>query len=764
MTRLPLGGAPGADGVPNAPVHTRDASVRGADSAAVALVAQLRQRLRRVVYVRAAIIGVATACALAVVLLLAARQWPGSSALSRPVVLLIPIAAGIALALVQSRRAGLVTPLRTALWIEEQTPAGFSLVTLVENTESAEHDFATGDARRLDPRARERLAVAFLDAVGGSARVEAQVDVAARALSRDRLRDPAAFGAIAMALLTWLILVPLTPAGIAGDSTRSGMPPDHTGTSAAVAPIGAWTVRVEPPAYSRLPMQQLGNADEVHALAGSRVIVLGAGAPVAGSVRVLGDASSAVLSAGGGAAAVDLGLSPPTSRAVVSVTADGWRAPLTVAPLPTELRLSRGGATRLLLVDGYRDSIPRVALRLPERDSVLRSATGRLALQATIHDDLGLASGSFELIVSSGEGERFTARTVRIATTRYTGARDVMLRGVLDLDSMQLGPGDIVHLRAVARDANPARDRESGVSETRSLRVARPAEYDSVAVEPAPPPEVDKSLLSQRMLLMLTEKLEQRRPRLARDVLQSESRNLARDQARLRLAVGDAVFQRLSGESSAEHAHTVGDGHDHGVESVGGKLAMPGGVSATGMLEEGDDSPVIGINTPLLEAYNAMWDAGRALELSDTKGAIPHMRVALAAIERARAASRLYLRGMPPVVILDLDKIRLAGKDTGATNVRSMRAAVLPRSKVREARLLAAASMARTDAPAARDSVAVLRVESLGDAPGFASALVEVIERLRAGGDATEAFVRARRVLGGMSRANDAAWSRVGPP
>ncbi len=738
--------------------------MRPADTVALALVSRVQQLLRRVAYARAALIGVAAACAVAVALLLAARQWPDVRALSTPLRAFVALVAGMAIAAAQSRGARHITLLRTALFIEEQTPAGFALVTLVEQTAPINGGDAPNDATQLGVRSRQRLGEAFLDAVGGSVSAEDHAQAAARTLSRDRLRDPAAFGLLAIALLVWLIVVPLTTARTTDGTVPSSTPPDDTQASRRTAPIGAWKVRIEPPAYSGLPIQELGNADDVHALTGSRLIVLGVGAlPSAVDVRASIDASLPMLPAVG-AAAGGAGTSLTTPTAALTATADGWRATLTVAVMPTELRLSRGGATRLLLLDGYGDSIPRVALRVPERDSVLRRATGRLSLQAAIHDDLGLSGASFELIVSSGEGERFTARTVRVAATRYTGARDVTLRAALDLDSMQLGPGDIVHVRAVARDANPASARESGVSETRALRVARPAEYDSVSVEPAPPPEVDKSLLSQRMLLMLTEKLERRRPRISRDVLQSESRSLARDQARLRLAVGDAVFQRLSGESSAEHAHTVGDGHDHGVESVGGKLAMPGGVSATGMIEEGDDSPVIGINKPLLEAYNAMWDAGRALELSDTRGAIPHMRVALAAIERARAASRLYLRGKPPVVILDLDKIRLAGKDTGSTNVRSLRTAIPPRARAREARLLSAALLALTDAGAARDSVAVMRLESLADAPEFANALGEVVERLRTGGDGTDAFVRARRVLGGVSRAPDAAWSRVGPP
>ncbi len=319
-----------------------------------------------------------------------------------------------------------------------------------------------------------------------------------------------------------------------------------------------------------------------------------------------------------------------------------------------------------------------------------------------------------------------------------------------------------MHVRAIARDAHPLASRELGSSETRSFRIARAAEYDSVAVEPAPPPEVDKSLMSQRMLLMLTEKLEKQRPRIDRPQLLRESSKLARDQARLRQAVGDVVFQRLSGDVSGEHAHNADDGHDHGVEQQQGKLALTGS-NAGGVLSEGDDSPIIAINQPLLEAYNAMWDAGRELEQGLPKAAIPHMRLALAAIERARSAERLYLRGKPPTVIVDIAKIRLAGKDTGVTNLRNRRQSIPPREALRTARLISSAQLAIRDASAARDSLAVLRVEALSDAPAFAAAVARVLDMLTDGGDATRAFLDARRVLGGVVRTNAGVWSREVP-
>lgn len=620
---------------------------------------------------------------------------------------------------------------KSALWIEEQrtTPTSspdFVLTTAVEM-------LAAGAAI---PGALSTAATRTLQ--------DAPVDAALRRARRAAWQWPGLFVAACVGLLLASGARPVLESveaarGTAAEGNGGAMP-------RAVAPLGEWKVRVVPPAYAALPAASFGDVNSVAALGGSRVVVSGSGTAPRASLRAVG---------------ADDSVTTPVREAD-----GGWEISIVASDAPQTARVTRGGRTRLLIVEGRADSVPRVSLESPARDSVFREARGVLPLAATAHDDIGLTCAHFELIVTSGEGERFTVRTVRMGERTWPardGTRQAALRGELDLAKLGLQPGDVVHLRAVGRDAHPAASREYGSSETRAFRIARPAEYDSVAVEPAPPPEVDKSLLSQRMLLMLTEKLDKAQKRMVRGDVLRESLRLARDQARLRLAVGDVVFQRLSGESSAEHAHSAGDGHDHGVELQGGKLAMSTS-STTGMLEEGNDSPVVAINQPLLEAYNAMWDAGRALEQGDPHAAIPPMKRALEAIERSRAASRIYLRGKPPQVIVDIGKVRLTGKDTGQVTARSGRAALDVRSAERDARLVRAAGLLAADQLAARDSVALLRVEALGDDPAFAAVLTQLLAAMDRGGDVTAPVVQARRVLGNVVRTRATAWSRGGPP
>jgi hypothetical protein len=307
-------------------------------------------------------------------------------------------------------------------------------------------------------------------------------------------------------------------------------------------------------------------------------------------------------------------------------------------------------------------------------------------------------------------------------------------------------------------------------------------------------------VISQRMLIMLTEALDKRRPTLARKTLLSESRQIARDETRLRKRVGDIIFQRLgdnpTGEESRNPAEappsdsTVSASDSMRGDSIRRATARAGRTprdvavadsadsaraallraasAATGTGDEildfeGDETPVIAINRPLLEAYNAMWEAGRELEQGETGRALPPMRRALAAIQRARQAERIYLRGKPPAVVVDLARVRLTGKDHGAASTRLPRVPLDPAAARRAERLAAAIELASRNPAAAIDSIVMLRVESLDAAPQLGAALSEALAAMRNGRDATTSLARARRIAdGGVHGVGDVgAWSGV---
>ena len=614
------------------------------------------------------------------------------------------IAAGSLLALVGLWRARRTFEIgAVALWIEERIPTlRYALVTA------------------LEPSAAGAALPELERAVGGA-----------------RWRTPvvrAALRAVAVPVLLLLAVMVVRSALPAGVVARIEAP--HAGDSldrprsAAAAGSSRLTplvATVTPPAYSHREVETFEEPSSITALASS-------------GVRLEGRGSAAGLEASLGGEALDL-----------TGAGERWSVIFAMPAHPAAVRLGDGAHSRVVVLEPRPDSAPVVTLSSPARDTVMREARGTVPLSARASDDIGLAALWLEYIVSSGEGESFTFRSGVAARRTARGSTVASLESGLRLDSLKLRPGDMIHLRAVAVDGNTSTGPDTGVSETRVVRVARAGEYDSVAVEGAPPPEMDSSALSERMLIQLTEELQRKRPRLARAVVVSESRRIGADQARLRRRVGDIIFARLGeaqgGEESGVSAPRPAMTPEELLQAADEATA---GEGAHALDFEGDETPVVAVNRPLLEAYNAMWAAGRELEIGEPGAALPHMRAALAAMMRAREAERVYLRGRPAAVVVDLAKVRLAGDiDSVSAGARVARERLSSSAARQAARLDAALVMLRADPAAAVNSLSLLRVDALSESPSLAAALAVAVDSLRAGKDATTALSRARRAVAG---------------
>lgn len=602
------------------------------------------------------------------------------------------------------RDAWRATDAQIALWFERRIPTlRYALVTQAE----------LGQAQQSEA----------LERVVSSAPLEATV---AQATRRALVRP-----ALTVALLA--VLMVLMPAGAIGrvmtPSAGDALDRASARDAAVGNPLATIVVRVQPPAYSGLPAQNYDDPSTVSALIGSRVTIEGLGA---------------------GVQAVRDGV---TDSAVVR--GDRWRIALAVPARAEAVRLTARGGERVLVLEPIADSVPVVRLDAPARDTVLRVARGALALAADVRDDLGLSEAAFEIIISAGGGELYTFRTIMVGAQQFgTGVKVAQLAGTVRLDSLGLKPGDVMHLRAIARDRNDVAGPGRGASETRTIRVARADEYDSVSVDPAPPSEPEKDALSQRMILQQTQELVAERRRLSENAVTQRSRRIAVDQTKLRKKVGEVVFVRLGEDGGGEHEHFAGDGHQHAPEGVVNPDALlaaaerAANVDPTRNLDhDGDETPVVAINRPLLEAYNHMWRASEELELGAPERAIPWMQRAIEALQRARAAERIYLRGRPPRVVVDINRVRLAGKDEARPATRTARAPLDPVRAARLARFDVALGVVAASPLAAADSLLLIRVTLPADDRAAALALDAAATALRRGGVLTDALVAARRAL-----------------
>ena len=660
----------------------------------------VQRRLAMTIAMRALCAG--SAAGLATFALLRFVANPGTSSF-------VAIAVGAAVAAMYLLRIRAVRSLSSvALWVEERSPSlRYSLVTIADGVSTPVLEAQASATRWWDDASRTLVNALVAPVLG-------LIVVVALAILLPRLGNESA--------------------GFA-----EGVRGARGAGATSVDPLKSVHVAVASPAYSGRRNVQLDDPTSIEALVGSTVTLTGGGL----AEQLTASADSVVRT--------------------IQQRGNGWMTTFAMPPHPGLVRLrSSTGRVRLIVLAPVADASPAVTLMLPARDSIFRTAHGSVVLRAQLRDDIGLHDAAFELVVSSGGGENFTFRSATLGRVQLANQGEATLETRLSLDSLALKPGDVVQLRAVARDGNVVTGPGIGSSETRSLRIARPDEYDSVAVEQLPPPELEGQVLSQRMLLNLTEALVNKQRAITHPVLLEEARKIALEQRKLRKKVGDIVFARLGAEPLSEEGS---DQQERGKLTPEQVLAMADSVtsSAGGVMDvEGDETPILAINKPLLEAFNAMWDAGRSLEVGEPAKAIPPMKIALAAIQRARTAERIYLRGRPGTTIVDVSKVRLSGKDKGTASLRETRIALNPVLRKRSATFERVTELMARDPDAAADSLLIMRVDALGDAPALAAALDEAARALRKRDNTAIplAWTRVRRALGAadVQRTGIGAW------
>lgn len=426
-----------------------------------------------------------------------------------------------------------------------------------------------------------------------------------------------------------------------------------------------WTV--QPPAYAGIAAQDGRGDDPISALPGSRVRIrsrfpdrwdgVRAGAIGGASLPVRRVGEEWVVEYVMPADARGLSLEAMVEGGVVD------RRIVPLAPLP--------------------DQPPDVQLLEPAADLVLASAAGRITLRATAADDYGVGTFDLHWTHSSGSGESYEFvegdwAFARVSQNGRTSTGEL----VLDLSTLKLQPGDIMHIRAVARDRNNVTGPGESVSRTRIIRVARPEEMDQINTDIGVPAELPKDpVMSQRMIILMTERLIRERPRLTRQQLIARSSEIAQHQSRLREIVGEQVYVREADQaiqqgeqdfSYLEQGGSAGTHQEHGEgpekEARTPEEVLEEASAATGIgsIEEfehrHDESAILDVNRDLMQLHNLMWNSQQELNLAKPDTALPYQYDALKIIQRLNQAERTYPRGDVRVDPINVAEARGQGK------------------------------------------------------------------------------------------------------
>ena len=344
------------------------------------------------------------------------------------------------------------------------------------------------------------------------------------------------------------------PTDVLSDLTLVVVPPQYTGLDAREISLAEGALTEGAPGDT-VHIASGGSATSsegtVRAVVGSQLQLRGADGPSVGPWRVH------LLRSDGDIDQLEVG--------------PGWETVWTLEETHRGLVVSAGSVhgagtrERVIPLDPILDSPPAVELLEPERDLVLARGSGEVTFRARALDRFGVQSFELGWIHTRGAGESFDFRegTREWSTVEETpeGLEGTL---VLDLDDLGLDPGEVLHLRATATDRNTVTGPGVGTSRTRQIRIIREGEEMEVDALAGFPLELDQEpILSQRMILLLTEELLEQAAGLEGPELAREASRIARHQMRLRDEVGEQVFSRATGAEAPTTEHLGGGLHSH---------------------------------------------------------------------------------------------------------------------------------------------------------------------------------------------------------
>ncbi len=400
----------------------------------------------------------------------------------------------------------------------------------------------------------------------------------------------------------------------------------NTGGASATIALDELRVRVVPPAYSGLNVEEISGDAPVRALSGSQIeVVLRASGPVERASLSFNGVVNQMRSLGAGR----------FSGAFTANVSGAFEA-----RVHADNEENAPPAPVVRAVEVYTDAPPEARLVEPASDQLLRAVPGKpVGVRWTARDDLGLAGVALKYIKSRGEGDaaKFTNGEIGIGNVSRGSGREWQGAATLDLQRLDMQPGDTLVFWLEARDRSASAN-NTGRSASVAIAIAG-AELAKLNLSDLMPNEIGRFLLSQRAIIIHTEKLHSERARLSKEELVRRSNDIAAEQRDFKNSFNDYIH--IEGAGGDDEASTVAPSIDEQVRAAEDER--------TSTHFHGIPEPPTAAPTAVKEmtyAIRAMWDAEDALVNADTTQALKFEREALVRLKRAQGATRY----VPPIV------------------------------------------------------------------------------------------------------------------
>lgn len=342
----------------------------------------------------------------------------------------------------------------------------------------------------------------------------------------------------------------------------------------------------------------------------------------------------------------------------------------------------------LYAIEVFKDAAPNIKLQgLNQFTSFDFDETKQISFTTNIIDDFGVADAYIIATVSKGSGEsvKFREEKLNFDGTFKKGQKNISLSKNIDLDNMNMEPGDELYFYVETQDYKAPRPNISR-TETYFAVIRDTTSYEFSVEGTLGVDRMPDYFRSQRQLIIDTEKLIKKRKTLSNEDFNFTSNELGFDQKALRIKYGAFMGEEseiaIANQENAEAAQhelehdpndpLAGYKHDHDSENEHNLVEDKSKKKdANNLLDEfmhNHDDPEKAtlfeesLRTKLRKALNEMWDAELYLRLYEPKNSLPFQYKALEYIQDIKNSARIYVHriGFDPPPIKE-DK-RLTGK------------------------------------------------------------------------------------------------------
>ena len=314
------------------------------------------------------------------------------------------------------------------------------------------------------------------------------------------------------------------------------------------------------------------------------------------------------------------------------------------------------------------DAPPQITIEKPTPYTEVKYSTAmKVPLRAVLHDDYGLQSGWIIATVSKGDGEsvRFREEKISFTTPSRMNGRSVIADRTLDLNELDMEPGDELYFYAEAIDSKQPNANRSR-TETYFISIPDTTRRETAFDTGAGVDLLPEYFRSQRQIIIDSEKLleEKRSGKVKAGDFNSRSNDLGSDQKILRLRYGQFMGEEEEGEGTHTgpadgddkeedvvtkfgHAHDTENEHNLAPEKKeNGKQKEN---TLAGFVHDHDNPEEAtffeqSIRAKLRAALTMMWDAELHLRLNHPEKSLPYQYRILRLLKEISNDSRVYVR------------------------------------------------------------------------------------------------------------------------